>query len=101
MSPLLRRRPRPASVVLVTRDGCTLCAEAEPVVARAAADAGVALEVRDVDALPPQERAAWTDHVPVVLVDGRALSYWFVDEDRLRRALRGRPTTWVDAGRTG
>lgn len=56
---------------------------------RLAADAGVAVEVRDVDA-EPADRARWSDHVPVVLLDGREHSYWFVDEPRLRQALRGR-----------
>lgn len=56
---------------------------------RLAADAGVAVEVRDVDN-EPADRARWSDHVPVVLLDGREHSYWFVDEPRLRRALRGR-----------
>jgi glutaredoxin len=83
----LGRRPRPASVVLVTRAGCTLCAEAEPVVARAAADAGVPLEVRDVDA-DPADLARWSDKVPVVLLDGVEHAYWRVDEQVLRKALR-------------
>jgi glutaredoxin len=74
--------------VLVTRAGCTLCAAAEPVVARAAADAGVPLEVRDVDA-DPADRAAYTDKVPVVLLDGVEHAYWTIREDVLRRALRG------------
>ncbi len=85
---LLRgRRPRPSAVVLVTRSGCTMCAEAEPVVARAAADAGVPLEVRDVDA-DPDDRARWSDKVPVVLLDGAEHAYWRIDERVLRRALR-------------
>lgn len=74
--------------MLVTRAGCTLCAAAEPVVARAAADAGVPLEVRDVDA-DPADRAAYTDKVPVVLLDGVEHAYWTIREDVLRRALRG------------
>ena len=74
--------------MLLTRTGCTLCAAAEPVVARAAADAGVPLEVRDVDA-DPADRAAYTDKVPVVLLDGVEHAYWTVDEKVLRRALRG------------
>jgi len=74
--------------VLVTRAGCTLCAAAEPVVARAAAEAGVPLEVRDVDA-DPADRAAYTDKVPVVLLDGVEHAYWTIREDVLRRALRG------------
>ena len=73
--------------MLVTRAGCTLCAKAEPVVARAAADAGVPLEVRDVDA-DPDDLARWSDKVPVVLLDGAEHAYWTVDEAVLRRALR-------------
>jgi glutaredoxin len=75
--------------VLVTRAGCTLCAEAEPVVERLSARAGVACAVVDVDT-DPALRAAWTDHVPVVLLDGVEHSRWFVDEAALARALRGR-----------
>ena len=57
-------------------------------VARAAADAGVPLVVRDVDA-DPDDRARWSDKVPVVLLDGVEHAYWRVDEQVLRRALRG------------
>jgi glutaredoxin len=82
----LGRRPRPQSVVLVTRAGCTLCQAAEPVVARAAADAGVPLEVRDVD-LDADDLARWSDKVPVVLLDGVEHAYWRVNEEVLRKAL--------------
>jgi glutaredoxin len=85
----LRRRVRPSRVTLVTRAGCHLCEEALPVVRRLAADAGVRLEVRDVDA-DPDDRARWSDHVPVVLLDGEQHSLWFVDEAALAKALRGR-----------
>lgn len=60
---------------------------------RLAADAGVPVEVRDVDADGQQgaaDRAAWSDHVPVVLLDGQRHSMWFVDEAALAAALRGR-----------
>lgn len=89
-----RRRAKPASVVLVTRAGCSLCEVAEPVVTRAAAEAGVRLEVRDVDAGGEQgaaDRAAWSDMVPVVLLDGEQHAFWRIDERRLRRALHLRP----------
>jgi hypothetical protein len=86
---LRRRRRRPERLTFVTREGCTLCAEALPVVQRLAAAAGVPVEVRDVDA-DPADRARWTDHVPVVLLDGEQHSLWFVDEEALSRALRGR-----------
>lgn len=87
-----RRRARPARVTFVTRSGCSLCAEAEPVVERLAAEAGVAFELLDVDAagVPPEQRAEHTDHVPVVLLDGMPHSRWFVDEPALRKALAGR-----------
>ena len=78
---------RPSSVVLVTRTGCHLCAQAEPVVARAAVDAGVPLEVRDVDA-DPADLERWSDKVPVVLLDGVEHAYWTIDEKVLRTALR-------------
>jgi glutaredoxin len=84
---MLRRRKRPATVTFVTRTGCHLCEVAEPVVRRIAAEAGVAFEVRDVDA-DPADRAAWTDKVPVVLLDGTEHAYWQIDEKALRRALR-------------
>ena len=85
---LLRRRTPPSSVSFVTRAGCGLCAAAEAVVRAAADDAGVAFEVIDVDA-EPALREAYTDKVPVVLLDGVEHAYWTVDEKVLRRALRG------------
>ena len=75
-------------VTFVTRQGCHMCAEAQPVVAGAAQDAGIRLEVRDVDA-DPADRAQWSDHVPVVLLDGVVHSRWYVDEQALRKALKG------------
>ena len=84
---LFGRRTRPSVVTFVTRSGCHLCEVAEPVVRAAADDAGVRFELRDVDA-SPADRAAWTDKVPVVLLDGREHAYWTVDERALRKALR-------------
>ena len=81
-----RRAAAPSSVVFLTRRGCSLCDAAKPVVARAAADAGVSFEVRDVDA-DPDDLARWSDKVPVVLLDGSLHAYWRVDEAALRRAL--------------
>lgn len=56
---------------------------------RLAEQAGVPLEVRDVDA-DPADRLAWSDHVPVVLLDGQVHARWWVDEAALSRALHGR-----------
>ena len=69
----------------MTRVGCHLCEQAEPVVARAARDAGAAFELLDVDVDPgPPE---WSVKVPVVLLDGVEHAYWEVDERALRKAL--------------
>jgi glutaredoxin len=83
----LGRRRRPSLVTFVTRDGCSLCDAAEPVVRAAAQDAGIAFERRDVDA-SAADRAAYSDKVPVVLLDGREHAYWTVDDKALRKALR-------------
>jgi hypothetical protein len=80
------RRRRPQVVTFITRAGCSLCDEAQPVVERLAAQAGVTVEIRDVDAGLPE----WSDHVPVVLLDGVEHSRWWVDEKALAKALRTR-----------
>lgn len=36
-------------------------------------------------------RSRYTDHVPVVFVDGQLHGYWFVDPEALRSALAGEP----------
>ncbi|MCU1599875.1 MAG: NrdH-redoxin [Frankiales bacterium] len=73
-------------MTFVTRDGCTMCAEALPVVQRVCTRAGAELTVLDVDADPAL--AEHSDHVPVVLVDGTVVARWWVDEKNLARALR-------------
>jgi glutaredoxin len=82
----LRRRARVQVVTFVTRDGCTLCEEALPVVRRVAGRAGAELVVADVDA-DPTLKEQWSDHVPVVLLDGVEHSRWWVDQALLAKAL--------------
>jgi glutaredoxin len=79
--------------VLVTRAGCTLCDEAEPVVRRLAERAGVPVRLVDVDAAVDAAvdgdpaMGQWSDHVPVVLLDGVEHSRWWVDAEALAKAL--------------
>ena len=80
------RRPSVGVVTFVTRAGCTLCEEALPAVRRVAERAGVALVVADVDA-DAELKEQWSDHVPVVLLDGVEHSRWWVDQGRLAKAL--------------
>ena len=84
----MRQSLPPQLLTFVTRQGCHLCEQAEPMVIQAAADAGVAVERRDVDA-DPADVAAYGEKVPVVLLDGAEHAYWRVDERALRKALRG------------
>ncbi|GAA1138671.1 glutaredoxin family protein [Ornithinicoccus hortensis] len=79
----------PPGVVLLGRDGCHLCEEAEAVVADVCARAGVdwhRVQLAD----RPDLTGRYAEKVPVLFVDGRELSYWRVAPDVLQRALRRR-----------
>lgn len=84
-----------ARVQLVTREGCHLCADAREVVRRVLgepgepAKPGAAWEELDVDdpGADPAFRAAHTDWVPVLLLDGAVLDSFRIDEQRLRAAV--------------
>lgn len=78
--------PSRAEVVLVVREGCHLCAEARAVVEQVCRSRGVGWSERDVDA-DPEDRARWSDWVPVVLVDGREVDSLRVSPARLAKAL--------------
>jgi glutaredoxin len=75
-------------VTLLTRPGCHLCADARAVVARVAADLGVAWEERDISA-SADDLARYSDMIPVTLIDGVQHDFWRVSEQRLRAALLG------------
>ncbi|BBZ45976.1 glutaredoxin family protein [Mycobacterium parmense] len=78
-------------VVLLTRDGCTLCVRVHARLGELAREWGFDLSCVDVDAAAaagdPGLRAEFGDRLPVVLLDGREHSYWDIDEDRLRADL--------------
>jgi len=75
------------SVVFLTRTGCHLCEEAEPLVRRLAAQFQVRVEARDIDG-DPALLAAFTDRIPVVLgPSGRVLAEGIIDGCSLRKAL--------------
>lgn len=81
-------RPGEPRVLLIGRRGCHLCDEARDVVRRVTAELGTSFTEVDVDT-DDELRAAYSDQVPVVLVDGRQHDFWRVDERRLRAALSG------------
>ena len=53
---------------------------------RVTSETGTSWVERDVDE-DPELLAAYSDQVPVVLVDGEQHDFWRVDEHRLRAAL--------------
>lgn len=75
-----------ARVTLYSRTGCHLCEDAREVVERVCADLGTSYDEVDIDG-SPELLEAYSDQVPVTLVDGRRHDFWRVDEGRLRAAL--------------
>lgn len=73
-------------VVVMSREGCHLCVDAERDVERICGELGVAWSRADVDS-DPEWRAEYGDHVPVILIDGAEHGYWRVEEERFRKAL--------------
>ncbi|MGV1007943.1 MAG: glutaredoxin family protein [Dermatophilaceae bacterium] len=73
-------------ITLVGRPGCHLCDDAEALVAQVAADVGVGWAKVSIDDDPELHERYW-ERIPVVLVDGRPHTFWWVSEERLRRAL--------------
>lgn len=78
--------PGDPRLLLLTRSGCHLCDAARSVVADVATRTGTAWREVDVDQ-DPALRRAWSEQVPVVLVDGARHAYWTVDGARLESAL--------------
>jgi hypothetical protein len=76
-----------ARVQVVVRDGCHLCEQACRVVGQVCDQAGVDWDAVDIDAVDIALRRRWTDHVPVVVVDGVVRETLQVDAARLRSML--------------
>jgi len=79
-------------ITLISKPGCHLCGPAREVIQRVAQDLGVPwVELSILD--DPELSAAYSEQIPVTLVDGVRHDYWSVDESRLRAALEGTGTT--------
>ena len=78
-------------MVLLTRQGCSLCERIAARLAELADELDFDLATTDVDAAAaagdPALRVEYGDRLPVVLLDGREHSYWELDEPRLRTDL--------------
>jgi len=73
-------------ITLLTRPGCHLCDDARSTIAAVAADLGIAWQERDIT-LSDSDLQAYSDMVPVTLIDGAQHDFWRVSEQRLRAAL--------------
>lgn len=73
-------------VVIYSRRDCHLCDVAEQVVEAVCAETGDEYVVVDIDQYP-ELRDLYTNDVPVIGVDGRAVSRWRISPDMLRAAL--------------
>jgi hypothetical protein len=78
---------------MVSRSGCHLCDVAEDALARVIGrfsaeypDVGYLIERLDVDS-DPELLAKYSDEVPVLLLNGRQLAFWRIDEDRVYAAM--------------
>jgi Glutaredoxin-like domain (DUF836) len=74
------------TITLLTRPGCHLCDEARAVIERVAADLGVSWQERDITGSADDLRA-YSDMIPVTMIDGVQHDFWRVSERRLRAAL--------------
>jgi glutaredoxin len=74
------------AITLLTRPGCHLCDDARTVIARVAAELGVAWQERDITRSENDLRA-YGEMIPVTLIDGVQHDFWRVSEQRLRAAL--------------
>jgi glutaredoxin len=74
------------TITLLTRPGCHLCDAARAVIERVAAELGVSWQERDITG-SAEDLRAYSDMIPVTLIDGVQHDFWRVSERRLRAAL--------------
>jgi glutaredoxin len=73
-------------VTVYMRPGCHLCDVAREVVAQVCAELGESFVEIDIDS-DAALLAAYSDEIPVTMVDGKRHDFWRVDPDRLTAAL--------------
>ncbi len=78
---------------MVVRQGCHLCEVAENDLARVLGrfsaeypDTGFEVDVVEIDAKPEFEKYA--DDIPVLLINGKQVAFWRIEEDRVFEQLR-------------
>jgi glutaredoxin len=75
-------------VTFYTRERCCLCETAKEAIHRVRSEHEFDLLIVDLDReASPDKRAAYTNEVPVIELDGRKIMKYEVDEARLTRLL--------------
>ena len=74
-------------LVLISKPGCHLCDDAQEIILEVLKDfPDVSFEEKNM--LDDQKLIdAYSEEIPVVLIDGKQHSFWRVDSQRLREAL--------------
>jgi glutaredoxin len=75
----------PARIQFLKRKRCHLCEEALAVLQRACQARGLMFDLIDIDDTPGYQ--AYSEQIPVLLVDGRKIFKYRFPEKRLARAL--------------
>ncbi len=85
--------PEPIQLAMVVRQGCHLCEVAESDLARVLGrfnaeypDTEYEVELLEVDSKPEFEK--YTDEIPVLIINGKQVAFWRIDEDRVFEQLR-------------
>ncbi len=81
------RRAQIAELVVYSKPGCHLCADAIALLQGLQGELGFELQELDISADERLERA-YFERIPVVTLNGEELSEYFVDEAALRERLK-------------
>ncbi|MDR9363140.1 MAG: glutaredoxin family protein [Microbacteriaceae bacterium] len=75
-------------LVLISKPGCHLCDDAREIILEVLKDFPDA-SFEENNMLDDQKLIdAYSEEIPVVLIDGKQHSFWRVDPERLKKALR-------------
>jgi len=74
-------------LTLISKPGCHLCDDAKAVIQEVLKDFPE-VQLSELNMLDDQKLIeAYSEEIPVVLIDGKQHSFWRVDAERLRSAL--------------
>lgn len=78
--------PAAPDVLLLTRPGCHLCADARSVLERIKKDLPISWREQSIEG-DEDLTSRFGEEIPVLLIDGVQRDFWQLDEKRIRRLL--------------